>query len=469
LVAVPILLHGLGTDRFGLFTLAVIVIGYVSLFDLGLGQALTKLVADRLGDVESRKEIPALIWTTLVVMFGVGMILSALLALSAPGIVGGGTLKIPPGLAAEVRTSLFILAATLPVVICSAGLRGVLESYQRFDLGCIVRIASGSATYLAPLAALALSADLPKAVAAVAIGRVLAALINLWFIARIVPELAHDVRFDRKLVKPLAQFGGWVTVTSVIYPLLMYLDRFLVGGLVSTAAIAYYGTPYDIVTRLWFVPWALTGVLFPAFATMTKSAPGRTQALFLNAVKYVFLAMFPAALLLIAFAHEGLQLWLGADFAGHSAPVVRWLAVGVFLNSFAQIAGVLVTGSGRADISAKLGLIQVPLYVALVWWLTKTAGVEGTAVAWTTRAAVSSAVLILIAARMANIRGRLLVLIGAAIGCALVGFAVAAAPFALAVKVVGCVAALVVFAVAAWAYALTANERTMIFASFGRK
>ena len=48
LFAIPVILHGLGTDRFGALSLAWLLIGYVSLFDLGLGRALTKLVAEKL-------------------------------------------------------------------------------------------------------------------------------------------------------------------------------------------------------------------------------------------------------------------------------------------------------------------------------------------------------------------------------------------------------------------------------------
>src|SRR5260370_40800032 len=48
-VCIPILIRGLGKERFGVLTLAWALIGYASLFDLGLGRALTQLVARKLG------------------------------------------------------------------------------------------------------------------------------------------------------------------------------------------------------------------------------------------------------------------------------------------------------------------------------------------------------------------------------------------------------------------------------------
>ena len=71
LFAIPLLVKGLGVDRFGVLTLAWMVIGYFSLFDLGLGRALTKLVAEKLGE-ERAQEIPAIVWTTLLLMLAFG-------------------------------------------------------------------------------------------------------------------------------------------------------------------------------------------------------------------------------------------------------------------------------------------------------------------------------------------------------------------------------------------------------------
>src|SRR5260370_8362504 len=46
-VAIPPLVRGLGVARFGVLSLGWIVVGYFSLFDLGIGRAPPKLVADK--------------------------------------------------------------------------------------------------------------------------------------------------------------------------------------------------------------------------------------------------------------------------------------------------------------------------------------------------------------------------------------------------------------------------------------
>ena len=45
LFTIPLIIKGLGVERFGILTLAWMVIGYFSFFDLGLGRALTQIIA----------------------------------------------------------------------------------------------------------------------------------------------------------------------------------------------------------------------------------------------------------------------------------------------------------------------------------------------------------------------------------------------------------------------------------------
>src|SRR6266436_5464752 len=69
--SIPILIQGLGKERFGILTLAWALVGYASLFDLGLGRALTQQVAEKLG-TGKHDDIPVLVWTSLALMLALG-------------------------------------------------------------------------------------------------------------------------------------------------------------------------------------------------------------------------------------------------------------------------------------------------------------------------------------------------------------------------------------------------------------
>jgi O-antigen/teichoic acid export membrane protein len=396
--SIPILIRALGKERFGVLTLAWALIGYASLFDLGLGRALTQLVAKKLGTGEER-EIPALAWTSLLLMLLLGLAGTACILLISPWLVHSG-LNVPDALEPEMLQSFRLLGLSIPFVITTAGLRGLLEAHQRFGLINALRIPMGVFTFAGPLVVLPFSKSLVPVVGALVAGRIAAWAAHLLVCLRVLPELRRTIVWERSAVGPLLRFGGWMTVTNVIGPLMITLDRFLIGALASMAAVAYYATPYEVVTKFLLLPSALMGVMFPAFSTGFARDPERTALLFGRSVKSLFLVLFPIMLCTVVLAQNGLRLWLGPEFAWHSFRALQWLAVGVFINSLALVPFTLLQGAGRPDLTARLHLIELPLYLGLLWWLISTNGIEGAAIAWTARVAVDALFLFGMARRL---------------------------------------------------------------------
>jgi O-antigen/teichoic acid export membrane protein len=397
LFAIPVLVQGLGTERFGVLAIAWMAIGYFSLFDLGLGRAVTHLVAERLGR-KAESEIPGLVWAALLFVFVLGAAGGLLLAALA-GWVTDSLLRIPLELRAETRTAFYLLALALPWVTSTAALRGVLEAGQRFGTVNALRVPLGVLTFAGPLVVLPFSSSLVPVVAVLAVGRFIAWLAHLHFCLRTLPWLRGGIVIARGAVRPLLRFGSWMTVSNLISPLMVYVDRLLIGALISMAAVAYYVTPYEVVTRLWLVPAALVSVLFPAFASGFARDRAEVAALFDRGVRAVFVALFPLILVVVAFAHEGLEFWLGTEFAINGTAVLQWLAAGILINSVGQIPFTVIQGAGRADITGKLHLAELPIYLVLLWWLLHTHGIGGAAMAWTARVTLDTVALLIVARR----------------------------------------------------------------------
>jgi len=178
------------------------------------------------------------------------------------------------------------------------------------------------------------------------------------------------------------------------------LDRFLIGGMLSIAAVTYYVTPFEVVTKVLLIPAALTGVVFPAFSTSSVHNRDYTALLFGRSIKSISVVLFPIVLLITVFAQDGLKLWLGADFAQHSARVLQLIGAGVFINSLASVPFAFLQGVGRPDLTGKLNLLELPFYLLSVWVLTKLRGIEGTALAWTLRMTVDGAALFFLSAKV---------------------------------------------------------------------
>jgi O-antigen/teichoic acid export membrane protein len=456
---IPILIRVLGKERFGVLTLAWALIGYASLFDLGLGRALTQLVAKKLGAGEDR-EIPTLVWTSLLLMLLLGMLGAAAVGLLSPWLVHRA-LNVPRALQHETLQSFYLLGLSIPVIISTAGLRGLLEAHQRFGLINALRIPMGVFTFAGPLLILPFSKSLVSVVATLVAARIVGWAAHLVLCLRVVPELGRAIACHRPALGPLLRFGGWMTVSNVVSPLMVTLDRFLIGAMVSLAAVAYYVTPFEVVTKCLLLPGALVGVMFPAFSASFAHDGERAELLFGRSLKSLFLVLFPIMLCTVALAQDGLRLWLGSEFAQHSFRVLQYLAVGVFINSLAYVPFALLQGAGRPDLTATLHLMELPLYLGLLWWLIRVGGIDGAAIAWSVRVAVDALFLFVLARRYLSgkspirLRTALLPIV------ALLILALAALLKGPIVKGLFLLGTILCFVLVTWFRILTPEERTL--------
>jgi O-antigen/teichoic acid export membrane protein len=388
---IPFVVRGLGTERFGLLSLAWVVLGYFTIFDLGLGRATTKYVAEALGKGEGT-QVPQIIWTAVTVQAIMGF-LGAIVLLGITDLLVDRVLNIPPELLGEAKVTFHLLAFSIPVVLIASSFSGVLEAAQRFDLVNAIRIPSSILTYLLPLVGLSLGMGLLGIVALILLARFGALIAFVAMNMSIRPEL-REYSASFNLLLRLFSYGGWVTVTSIVGPILVYLDRFLIGSLLTIAAVAYYTAPYEAVTRLWIISASLTMTLFPAFSALEGGKNGqRLGTLFARSVKYILLTTGPAVVMIWLFAGEILQIWLGADFATESTVALQILAAGVLINSLAHTPFALLQGVGRPDLPAKFHLIELPVYIVVAWILVSQFGIAGAAGAWTLRVALDTLLL----------------------------------------------------------------------------
>lgn len=398
IACIPILIHGLGVERFGLLTLIWAVVSYFGLFDLGLGRALTQQVAVALAK-QDRASLAPLIGTATALLAGLGILAGAMMALLAPW--GVDLIQGVPD-RAEVIQATYAMAVAMPFIVLTAAFRGLLEARHAFWLINLIRIPMGIYTFVGPVLAMWwLAPNLAMIAWVLVIGRIIGCVVHAWFAWRLMcPDLDGKLCVTAEKARLLGSTGGWMTVTNVVSPFMGYIDRFLIGALISPAAVAFYATPQEIVSRLAIIPGALTAVLFPTFAASTQSTHARR--VFIQATAWLALIMFFITVPLVIGAHHLLTWWIGADFASHAGLVFQILACGMFINCLAHIPYTLLQGTGHARVVAVVHLVELPLFIVLLTWLIMHHGYVGAAVAWFVRVSLDAAALFLITRTILN-------------------------------------------------------------------
>lgn len=387
---IPVLIKALGNSNFGFLTLIWAVVSYFGLFDLGLGRALTQRLAMIL-TLESHEEAGPLIATASLLMAALGMVAGILMAALAPwgvDLIRGGSNR------QEVINAVYWMAAAMPAIILTSGFRGILEAHHAFGVINLIRLPMGLFTFLGPVMVVQYGSTNLTSIAAVLVaGRFVACIAHAWFAWRHMPLGHGTLSFHPNLVRSLCVSGGWLTISNVISPLMSYADRFIVGVLISSSAVAYYATPQEMVSKLGIIPGALTATLFPRFSAHFAKPQSDFKSTYYRSVLVLALILLIPVLLLSIWAEAILALWISPEFAFQSATVLVILSWGMFVACLAMIPYTVVQSAGHARLTALFHVFQFPIFIGLLYVLITAYGVVGAAIAWAMRNLLDAALL----------------------------------------------------------------------------
>jgi O-antigen/teichoic acid export membrane protein len=379
LLTIPYIVRGLGTEQYGIFSIATMLLGYFSIFDLGLSRATVKFVAENLSPERVHK-VPELVWTSLSLLVAIGTLGGILAAIFVPVSVTH-FFKMPPSLAGEARIALFVLCASMPIMLGNDALRGVLEASQRFELVNCVKVPASVLFYLVAALVIPVGVHVAGIVSLLVLIRLISALCYLNFCFRVIPGLRSNLRVSRASLGPLATFGGWIMVSNVTAPVFAYLERFMIASLLSVGMLTFYSAPYELVSKLLIFPMSIVPSLFPYFSFHAEKTRSEVSDITSRTIKYLFVVLTPPAAVFVFFARDIMNLWLGSPFANNSAVVLQLVTITFFINAFAIVPFTSVQALGRPELKAILDLVTIPVYIAVAWFLMRRAGIDGAALA----------------------------------------------------------------------------------------
>src|SRR5882762_793203 len=313
-VAMPKLVSFLGETFFGLFSLAWVVIGYLAFLDIGVNRAATKFVSECLAE-RDHGAASRIVRTALTTNLALGLIGGLAVVLASPYLVHSA-FKIAPNLDTQARLTFYAVGLAVPVLLVQGVFRAVLTSFQRFGWINGVNALTTTVQWGAAVVLAWKGYSVALVVLATVIARILVTIAYGAVVFRLLPNLDRFPRRDFHGLSELLRFGSWVSMSQVVSPVLVYLDRALIASFVSLGAVTLYTIPYEVMTRLRIIPSSLVTTLYPAFSERGLGGQeAQLRQLYEGSVRYLLLLLLPGILFLVVLGPDLLKLWMGAAFA----------------------------------------------------------------------------------------------------------------------------------------------------------
>lgn len=379
LICIPIIIRGLGEEKYGAFTIALVFIGYFNLFDLGLGRAITKLISERIGKKKDQ-EIADIFKTGVTLTFLLGVV-GGLIFFFISEPVTVKYLKPPESFLEEVIRGLTYLSIGIPFAIMINSYRGVLEALHEFKSITLVQVLLGAATYFGIILLMEFTKDLAFLIAYLTAVKVIHFAVYRTISNSKLKGAENKGTFQKNYIKGLFSFGGWITVSTIVSPVMTALDRLIVASKEGMENVAYYSTASEITQRVGMLPSALVSVLFPVFSRNQNFNEAQNSKLYKASFNLLLLASGIFAVLFICFGKDFLAIWIDENFAQESYVVLQVVTVGALFNFLARVPFSFIQGVGRPDITAKFHVIELPVFLILLITLTDKYGIVGAAYA----------------------------------------------------------------------------------------
>lgn len=384
LLTTPVLLHALGIEAFGAWTVALATAGYIGMVELGLGIATVRRLAAALatGDVSEASTVAASARATYWALAAIGTFGLAGLVL-LPGLFKGTT----DVSSAELRLTVFILGMGYLAALATSVYSTIAIGAGRADLstvvGTIFRIVTAAAQVIVVLAfdSVALLA------LATAAGTVLGTLAVRTMSRRVFAEIDLHVSGARRTVCRELVSSGWrnamIGITSAVA---IQSDVLVVGFLLGASEAAAYGIAVRGSVMVGDLAFRATDVLVPTFSHTSAVEDDERSVAALHESAFIARAiLIPAFIAFLLFGNQLLDVWLG-HAPEHAKTVLVLLVVCGIVAAPGHSCLVLLTGMNRLTfliVGLSIAAVgNLALSVLLTWKIGIVGPALGTLVAF---------------------------------------------------------------------------------------
>lgn len=385
LIFIPILIHNLGTERFGFLSLVWGALSYAGVLDLGIGRALTQVISSMIGATKN-DQISVAYNSALKITF-IASICGVSVLYMFYNLFGIEWLNIHNIDKAEIQYAILIFILALPAQSMSSTYRGVNDAFLNFKGTNVVRLILGIINFAGPGVISYYSNNLIVLVGCVVFSR----LVSLIFFKILADQCmkGKDIAITKdssnEMMVKLFKMGGWLTVSNLISPIMVQLPRFVIAALISTAAVTLYTVPFEMVSQSLVVVGAITTVFYPVLTQLIISNSNGWYNYFNKWLLRVSLMMLVVSSLMSILLPFFMPLWLGQSFNDRYVTIGQILCIGVFFNSIATVYYSALHSQGKVATTAKIHLLELPIFLISLYYLIEYYGVVGAALAWTGR------------------------------------------------------------------------------------
>ena len=315
LVYTPFMLRMMGKSEYGLYSIAASIVAYLTILDLGFGNAIVRYTAKFRAEGKQEEQY-RMFGMSFLFYCGIGVITlvaGGVLYLNAENIFDASMTAIE---LQRTKWILVLMVVNLAVTFPFSLFGSIITAYEQFvfqKVVAIVRIVLNTATMVVLLTMGY------RAVAMVVVATIFNMLtlgMNFWYCKRYLKIRLKFSRFQWGFLKEVSVYSFWIFLNVIMDRIYWSTGQFVLGAYAGTAMVAVYAVAIQLQQMYMSFSTAISGVFLPKVTAMAvKDSDGKAISdLFIKTgrIQYCIMALVLTGFFL--FGRQFIHLWAGKGY-----------------------------------------------------------------------------------------------------------------------------------------------------------
>lgn len=316
LLYTPYMLRMMGQSEYGLYSLVASVISYLTILDLGMGNAIIRYTAKFRAEGKQKEQYE---------MFGMFFILYLIIGLLAV-VIGMGLYLNVDSMFGKTMTDIeldrarimmliliFNLAITFPMSIFGS----IMTAYERFVFPRVINIIRIILNTVVMIALLHYGYRAVAMVVVQTVFNVTTLIINYFYCRFYIKIKLYFRTFNWSFLKEVAIYSFWILLNVIMDKIYWSTGQFVLGAISGTIAVSVFSVAIHLQGMYMQFSSAISSVFLPKVTAMVtkETSDVNLSNLFIRTGRLQFLVMCFILCGFIVFGKPFIELWAGVEYS----------------------------------------------------------------------------------------------------------------------------------------------------------
>ena len=380
LLYTPFLVAKLGQSEYGLYSLVSSIIGYLTVLDLGFGNAIVVHTAKyrALNDKKSEQVLHGMF---RLIYFAIGIIagiVGVIIALNSNNIFGATMTTDEIG---KMQIMMLILSFNIFITFAFSVYSSIITASEQFVFQKSLAIINTIAKPLLMIPILFMGYKSITLCLVITFVNVAVLFANYLFCKNKLKITIKYRGFDKKLFKTVFAYSFWIFLTQIVDKINWSADQFILGAVSGTVAVSVYSAASVLNLMFINMSTAVSGVMLPKMSKMVakKASSNEFTYEFIKVGRIQYYIIFLMASGLVIFGRQFINLWLGPEFS-ESYIVALLIILPVCLPLIQNLGLSIMQAMNKYKFKAISTFIMSLFNIVISVFLAKQYGATGAAI-----------------------------------------------------------------------------------------